>query len=271
VASVAVSDSDPDVADPASLAVILHVDQPFANHNGGGLAFGPDGDLYVALGDGGSGGDPMGNGQNTTTLLGKLLRLDVTGGVPGAAPAYTIPDDNPFAIGGSEKAEIWAYGLRNPWRFSFDRETGDLWIGDVGQNAWEEIDVGRASDGRGREANYGWNVMEGRHCFVSDPCDQTGLVQPIAEYDHGTGDCAVIGGYVYRGEAYPGLVGGYLFGDECSGRIRAIASDGPDEQDPAILLDSNLSISSFGEDDDGELYLTDLGSGTVFKLTAPGS
>ena len=271
VASVAVSDSDPDVADPASLAVILHVEQPFANHNGGGLAFGPDGDLYVALGDGGSGGDPMGNGQNTTTLLGKLLRLDVSGGVPGAPPAYTIPEDNPFAIGGADKAEIWAYGLRNPWRFSFDRETGDLWIGDVGQGEWEEIDVGRASDARGREANYGWNIMEGRHCFAADPCDQTGLVLPIAEYDHSTGDCAVIGGYVYRGEAYPALVGGYLFGDECSGRIRAIAADGPDEQDPVTLLDSDLSISSFGEDDDGELYLTDLGSGTVYKVTATGS
>jgi len=270
VASIAVSESNPNVADPASLAVILHVEQPFANHNGGGLAFGPDGDLYVALGDGGSGGDPFGNGQNTKTLLGKLLRLDVMGGAPDAPPAYTIPDDNPFAVGADDKAEIWAYGLRNPWRFSFDRETGDLWIGDVGQGEWEEIDVGRAAEGRGRDANYGWNVMEGRHCFASDPCDQNQLVLPIAEYDHSTGDCAVIGGYVYRGAAYPSLTGGYLFGDECSGRIRAIAADGPDEQDPTILLDSNLSISSFGEDDDGELYVTDLGSGGLYKVTATG-
>jgi glucose/arabinose dehydrogenase len=270
VASVAVDPSNPDVADASSLAVILHVEQPFANHNGGGLAFGPDGDLYVALGDGGSGGDPQGNGQKTTTLLGKLLRLDVTSGSPDAPPAYTIPEDNPFPVGGADRAEIWAFGLRNPWRFSFDRQSGDLWIGDVGQGEWEEIDVGRASEGRGRGANYGWNVMEGRHCFASDPCKQTDFVPPITEYDHSTGDCAVIGGYVYHGEAYPVLAGGYLFGDECSGRIRAIGADGPAEQDPTILLDTNFTLSSFGEDDDGELYVTDLAGGSVYRVTASG-
>ena len=263
VASVAVSGSDPNVADPASLRVILHVDQPFANHNGGGLAFGPDGNLYIALGDGGSGGDPHGNGQRLDTLLGKILRIDVIG-EPTEGLQYGIPTDNPFTEGTPDRPEIWAYGLRNPWRFSFDRTTGDLWIGDVGQGEYEEID--RALVGSGRGANYGWNVMEGRHCFNANRCDQRDLVLPLAEYDHSAGDCAVIGGYVYRGTASPALAGGYFFGDECSGTIRAVVADGPDAQKPTVLLNSGKTISSFGEDDDGELYLTDLTGGALYRL-----
>jgi glucose/arabinose dehydrogenase len=267
VAAVNVDGADEDVADRSSLRPLLHVDQPFANHNGGGLAFGPDGDLYIGMGDGGSGGDPMGNGQRLDTLLGKLLRIDVTIDAVAGQP-YRIPADNPFTSDASRRPEIWAYGLRNPWRFSFDRETGDLWIGDVGQNAYEEID--RLAVGTPAGANLGWNIMEGRHCFASNPCSRSNLVLPIAEYGHGAGDCAVIGGYVYRGSAFPALVGGYVFGDECSGTIRGLVAAGPDEQQPVVLLQSGRVVSSFGESDDGELFLTDLRSGELYQVTATG-
>ena len=268
VAAVSVDGGDEDLADRGSLRPILHVDQPFANHNGGGLAFGPDGELYIGMGDGGSGGDPQGNGQRLDTLLGKMLRIDVGGDIAAGQP-YGIPTDNPFTADAGRRPEIWAYGLRNPWRFSFDRETGDLWIGDVGQNRFEEID--RLAVGSLPGANLGWNIMEGRHCFSGAECSRTNLVLPIAEYDHSAGDCAVIGGYVYRGSAFPRLDGGYVFGDECSGTIRGLAAAGPDQQEGVVLLESDRVISSFGESDDGELYLTDLRSGELYQVTAAGS
>jgi glucose/arabinose dehydrogenase len=265
IAEVTVGAGSPNVADRSSLRVLLHIAQPFSNHNGGGLAFGPDGFLYIAMGDGGSGGDPQGNGQRRDTLLGKLLRIDVLSQRP-AGQEYVVPSDNPFAEGGASRPEIWAYGLRNPWRFSFDRETGDLWIGDVGQGSYEEID--RAFVGEGRGANYGWNAMEGNHCFGNGGCIAEDYAAPIAEYNHSRGDCAVIGGYVYRGEAYPSLLGGYVFGDECSGTIRGLVADGPDRQKPVTLLDTKHVISSFGEDEAGELYLTDLSSGELLQVVA---
>ncbi len=247
-------------ADPGSARVLLRVDQPFSNHNGGALAFGPDGFLYVATGDGGSGGDPMGNGRRLDTLLGKLLRIDVDRGRP-----YGIPEDNPFLGRSGARPEIWAFGLRNPWRLSFDRQTGDLWIGDVGQGELEEID--RAWAGRAGGQNYGWNVMEGTQCFSPpDGCDRDGLVRPVAVYPTRLG-CAVIGGYVYRGARFPALQGGYFFADFCAGVVFAIDSGGRGPREPVILLDTNHAISSFGEDEQGELYLTDLQGGEVLQVT----
>jgi glucose/arabinose dehydrogenase len=254
-----------DTASPGSVHTLLHIGQPFANHNGGMLAFGPDGDLYVGMGDGGSGGDPQGNGQRLDTLLGKILRIDVSSS-PGS---YVVPSTNPFVGTAGAKPEIWSYGMRNPWRFSFDRATGDLWIGDVGQGAWEEVDVARAADGGGRGLNFGWNRMEGAHCFApSSGCDRTGLTLPFVEYGHGAGDCAIIGGYVYRGKAIPGLQGTYLYGDECSGTIRSVAAAGPAGQKQAIALATSRAISSFGEDEAGEQYLTDLASGDLLQVVA---
>jgi glucose/arabinose dehydrogenase len=256
--------SDPNVADANSEEIILHVDQPFANHNGGAVRFGPDGDLYISLGDGGSGGDPFGNGQNLDTYLAKILRIDVDH--PDDGRAYGIPGDNPFVGRPDAKPEAWVTGLRNPWRISFDRATGDLWIGDVGQGAYEEIDVVRAGSGGGQD--FGWNVMEGFHCFPSgDSCDQQSLTPPVAEYSHGGGVCAVTGGYVYRGRDYPALEGGYVFADYCTGEIWVISPDASDVRDPSTLLDSDASISGFGEDEAGELYATDL-RGELLRVTA---
>jgi glucose/arabinose dehydrogenase len=254
-------------ADPATEAVVLVIPQPFANHNGGQLAFGPDGDLYVGMGDGGSGGDPQRNGQNTRALLGKILRIDVDS--PRAlGMGYAIPADNPFATGGVRPGqgapEVWAYGLRNPWRFSFDPRNGDMYIGDVGQGAWEEIDR-QPGDSRGGE-NYGWNVMEGRHCYGADSCDQQPYVKPIAEYGHDAG-CAVTGGYVYRGTRQPALVGTYLFGDYCSGTIFSLQVDGGTIT-PKQLLSSGKRISSFGVGEDGEVYLADVGGGGIYRVVA---
>lgn len=250
--------ANPDVADPSSAREVLFVDQPFANHNGGGLAFGPDGFLYVALGDGGSGGDPFGNAQNLATVLGKLLRIDVDGGTP-----YAVPPSNPFAASFGARGEIWSFGLRNPFRFSFDRANGDLYIGDVGQNDREEIDVARAGS-RGGE-NYGWNRMEGRACFDSRSCDQAGLTLPALDYGHGEG-CSVIGGYVYRGAAIPDLVGQYFFGDFCSGFVRSFRFDGAaSEQREWPSLAPGGSITSFGQDASGELYIL-VESGEVFRI-----
>lgn len=246
---------DPDVADPASRQELLTIVQPFANHNGGQLAFGPDGLLYVGSGDGGSGGDPLGNGQNTATLLGKILRLDVLSGVF----PYTIPAGNPFGN------EIWAYGLRNPWRFSFDRQTGDLFLADVGQETREEISFQPAGNGAG--ANYGWNVMEGSLCYLTPSCSSAGLTLPVAEYDHGSGDCSVTGGYVYRGGT-ASLRGTYLYGDFCSGRIWGLRCNGAVWEN-RLLLDSTLLISTFGEDENGELYVADYAAGTIYRITAP--
>ncbi|MGH2455627.1 MAG: PQQ-dependent sugar dehydrogenase [Candidatus Limnocylindria bacterium] len=259
--------ADGRTADPDSERVLLSVAQPFANHNGGEIAFGPDGYLYIGLGDGGSGGDPLRNGQNRDVLLGKILRIDVDG--TGGGRRYLIPPDNPFAPGGAQAGsgapEVWAYGLRNPWRFSFDPEWGDIYIGDVGQGSWEEIDR-QPGDSRGGE-NYGWNVMEGRHCFRSG-CDQTGYVKPIAEYSHDFG-CSVTGGHVYRGAAQPELAGVYVFADYCSGFVFTLQVDAGTIT-PKVVLESGLRVSAFGTDQDGEIYLADLAGGGIYRVLADG-
>ncbi len=253
-----------DVADPASERVILLIAQPYANHNGGGIIARPDGTLWIGTGDGGSGGDPLGNGQSRKTLLGKLLRIDprAAGDVP-----YSVPGDNPFTGRADARGEIWALGLRNPWRFSFDRATGDLWIGDVGQDRWEEVDRVRAGDAGGR--NFGWNVMEGRRCYSpADGCASDGLTLPVAEYDHGQG-CAVTGGFVYRGSTIPALTGTYLYADSCSGLIWGLEAAAAVPK-PRVLASTGASIASFGEDDAGELYIADVQGGTISRLvTAP--
>jgi glucose/arabinose dehydrogenase len=246
-------------AQAGSARVLLRIDQPFSNHNGGAVVFGPDGFLYIGTGDGGSGGDPMGNGQRLDTLLGKLLRIDVDGRRP-----YGIPANNPFRERRGARSEIWASGLRNPWRFSFDPEAGTLWIGDVGQSAREEVD--RVPADRGG-LNYGWNVMEGDLCFEPPSgCDARGLVQPIAVYPTSEG-CSVIGGYVYRGQAFPALQGGYLYADICNGFVWALDAAGSPAQRPVRLLASDRAISSFGQDEEGELYVTDLQGGQVLLVT----
>jgi glucose/arabinose dehydrogenase len=253
---------DGDRVDPATRREILVVDQPYSNHNGGNLAFGPDGYLYIGLGDGGSGGDPLGNGQSLSTVLGKMLRIDpqLSGGAP-----FRIPSDNPFVGHPDTRPAIWAYGLRNPWRYSFDRLTGDLWIGDVGQSAWEEIDRQPARSNGGE--NYGWNLAEGSHPFAGDP--PADAERPVYEYSQDGGGCTVIGGYVYRGEAIPDLYGAYLFGDLCLGRIEAIRVRGGAVAGHRALGPEVPNLSSFGEDTDGELYAMSL-SGGVFRI-APGS
>ncbi len=251
-------------ADASSEKVLLQVKQPFANHNGGQLAFGPDGDLYIGLGDGGSGGDPHGNGQNTSVLLGKLLRIDVDA-TPADGKAYAIPADNPFVSGGGAP-EVWAYGLRNPWRFSFDVETGDLYIGDVGQGQWEEID--RQPAGSPGGANYGWNVMEGRHCYQGAACDQRPYLPPIAEYSHDGGNCSVTGGVVYRGSAQPDLQGIYVMADYCSGRVFTLnVNEGTIT--PKQVAQVDAAITSFGTSDDGEIYATDQRGGTLLHASLP--
>jgi glucose/arabinose dehydrogenase len=240
--------------DPNSLQVIIRFEQPFANHNGGGLAFGPDGYLYIGTGDGGSANDPMGNGQNLNTLLGKLLRLDVDSSEP-----YTIPPDNPFANGGG-LPEIWAYGLRNPWRFVFDRLTGDLYTGDVGQNKWEEVNFQPAQALGG--ANYGWSLREGAHPFTSEITE--GLTDPIAEYSHSQG-CSVTGGVVVRQASLPEWDGVYLYGDYCSGAVWGLLHQPDGSWENAVLFDTNFSISSFGEDVNARVYLVDH-EGAVYRL-----
>jgi len=238
----------------SSEKTLLKLDQPYANHNGGHLAFSADGYLFWGLGDGGSGGDPGGNGQNKNTLLGSLLRIDVR------TLPYTIPNDNPFAKGGGRK-EIYATGLRNPWRFSFDRNNGQLWVADVGQNNWEEIDIVSVGD------NLGWNGREGTHCYVHDLCDNQQFKDPILEYDHSRGKCSVTGGYVYRGKAYSSLHGLYFYGDFCSGGIWAVSQAGDGSYRSHHVLDSGLNIASFAEDNDGELYVIHLGGG-IYRIEA---
>ena len=258
IAEYRVSGADANQADPASERILLTVDQPFTNHKGGQVAFGPDGFLYIGLGDGGGGGDPFGNAQNLQTLLGKMLRIDVDRSA-GALP-YAIPADNPF-VAGAGLPEIWAWGLRNPFRFSFDAPTGRLFAGDAGQNLFEEIDIVQ------KGGNYGWNVMEGLHCFnPAMGCDMAGLMLPIAEYGHSEGT-AVIGGYVYRGPAIPALAGSYVFGDFGSGNIWRLTQDNSGAWQRVLLLGSGRSISSFGLDSAGELYLLDYGAGAILKLS----
>ncbi len=239
---------DPDRADSASGTMLLHVPQPYANHNGGMIAFGPDGMLYVGLGDGGSGGDPHGNGQSLGTLLGKLLRIDVDHGTP-----YAIPADNPFTRTRGARPEIWAYGLRNPWRFSFDRAAPTLVIGDVGQNQWEEIDV---ADARVGGLNYGWNLREGLHAFRWTLGSNAHPADPVIEYSHRDG-CSVTGGYVYRGAALPELRGTYFFSDWCGGWLRSFRwSAGRVSEKRLWSLPSLGRVTSFGEDGAGELLVT---------------
>jgi glucose/arabinose dehydrogenase len=253
--------ADASRADPASEVVLLSVDQPAANHNGGHLAFGPDGYLYVGLGDGGGAGDRYGNGQNGQTLLGALLRLDVDRGQP-----YTVPADNPFTGNPQVRDEIWALGLRNPWRFSFDRLTGNMYIADVGQNLYEEVNYQAAGNPGGQ--NYGWPIMEGLHCFPADrSCGQGGLTLPVHEYDHSQG-CSVTGGHVYRGQEFPFLNGIYLFGDYCSGTIWGLARGDGGGWQVAPLAQANVRLASFGEDEVGELYLVDIASGELFRIGA---
>ncbi len=245
-------------ADPISEQQLLKVDQPFPNHNGGQLAFGPDGYLYIGLGDGGSGNDPSGNGQNLSTLLATILRVDVSGN----DATYTVPADNPFADHGSARPEIWAYGFRNPWRFSFDRDTGQLWVGDVGQNTREEIDLVQ------RGGNYGWNIMEGFDCRGGgSSCDKTGLLPPVFDYATGSGGtCAVTGGFVYRGSAIPDLRGAYVFSDYCSGEIYALRADKGILTEQETIAETDLNVSSLAQDNTGELYALDLAHGGIYKL-----
>lgn len=250
---------DPYRADPNSEVDYLTQNQPYPNHNGGSLAFGPDGYLYAGLGDGGSANDPLRAGQDLSTVLGKVLRLDVDS----TDGAYAIPGDNPFVDDPNARPEIWAYGLRNPWRFSFDRETGDFYIADVGQNLWEEINFQQASSPGG--ANYGWRIMEGNHCFETDTCDQTGLTPPIFDYDHSQG-CSVTGGYVYRGQMYPELWGNYFVSDYCSGIIWRLFPQG-DGWLADALVDSDLLVSTFGEDVNGELFVANYWSGAIYRIT----
>lgn len=250
--------SDPDQVDAASIEYLLQFDQPFANHNGGWIGFGPDGFLYLASGDGGSQGA---TGQDRSTLLGKMLRLDVSGGTAVAAPG------NPFANVAGARPEIWSYGLRNPWRASFDRQTGDLWIADVGQSRFEEVNFQPAAS-RGGE-NYGWRVMEGGQCGPGNAgCSSQGFVLPVSEYGHDLG-CSITGGYVYRGADYPGMVGRYLYGDFCTGLIwslRPVAGSAPPRFEVVQEVDAPYAISSFGEGEDGNLYLVDI-SGAVYLIS----
>jgi glucose/arabinose dehydrogenase len=264
VARFQVSASNPNQADQMNGIELLAVSDPYVNHNGGMLAFGPDGHLYVGTGDGGSAGDPNNNAQNLSSLLGKLLRLDVRGSGP-----YGIPGSNPYAgAPGGTRREIWAFGLRNPWRFSFDRQTGDLYVADVGQGSREEINRQVAGSAGGQ--NYGWRVMEGSNCYnPSSGCDRTGLTLPIHDYGHGDG-CSVTGGYVYRGAALPALRGAYIFGDYCSGRIWSLRLESGSWV-RTQLIDTTYSISSFGEDESGELYLTDLAGGVLYRFADPAS
>jgi glucose/arabinose dehydrogenase len=267
--------SNRDVVDQSTGARILTIDQPYPNHNGGNLAFGPDGYLYIGMGDGGSAGDPQNRAQNLNSLLGKMLRIDVDHA--SGSLHYRSPAGNPY-LGRAGRDEIWSRGLRNPWRWSFDRATGNLWIGDVGQGRYEEVDrsLRRPRLGAGRAQNFGWPVLEARACYrPSTHCSTTGKQPPIVAYAHTAttaANCSVTGGFVYRGHAYPVLAGVYLFGDFCSGRIWGMWS-GASSPAPATLLRApttspRLAISSFGEDDAGELYVCDLAGGGVYRITA---
>jgi glucose/arabinose dehydrogenase len=262
VAEYRTPDPASDRADPASARVLLRIDQPYPNHNGGSLVIGPEGLLWIGTGDGGSAGDPLGNGRRLDTLLAKLLRIDPR---PTGDRPYRIPADNPFVGRPDARGEIWATGLRNPWRFSFDRATGDLWIGDVGQDTLEEVDRWRAGSPAGPD--FGWSTMEGSACYrPASGCDPAGLVLPVAEYGHDAG-CAVTGGYVYRGSAVPGLAGTYLYADFCSGTVWGLDA-AAERPEPRVLLRSGLAVASFGVDDHGELYVVDLASGRVMRVVA---
>lgn len=255
VARYQVSLSNPDIADAGSGGIIFQLGQPYANHNGGHIDFGADGYLYISLGDGGSANDPLGAGQNRRLLLGSILRIDVDGASP-----YAIPPDNPFVGDDSALDEIWAYGLRNVWRFSFDRATGDMYLADVGQNLLEEVNF-QPADSSGGE-NYGWNVWEGTRRFAGGSARDH--VPPVFEYPHSLG-CSITGGYVYRGGAIPQLEAAYLFGDYCSGRVWALYRDPDLNWRAEELANTGWAISSFGEDEAGEIYVIDY-SGTIYRF-----
>lgn len=261
VSSFRVSATDPDRAEPATETVVLAAEQPFTNHNGGRLEFGPDGMLYIGLGDGGSAGDPGGRGQSLADLLGDILRVDVSSGT-----SYTVPPDNPFAGRPDARPEVWSFGLRNPWRFTFDPATGDLYIADVGQDAWEEIDVATAAQGAGRGVNFGWSRTEGSHCYAAAACDTTGLVLPAAEYSHAEG-CSISGGFVYRGAAIPALQGHYFFADYCRGWVRSIRLENGQvvESLQWPTLAPGGAVPAFGRDAAGELYVLSA-EGRVFRI-----
>ncbi|HWW75757.1 MAG TPA: PQQ-dependent sugar dehydrogenase, partial [Pyrinomonadaceae bacterium] len=261
-----VSAGNADVADPASQQFLITIPHPTnSNHNGGDLAFGADGFLYAGTGDGGAGNDPPNNAQNPSQLLGKILRLDVETGNP---TTYTIPASNPFVTSTTFRHEIWAYGVRNPWRFTFDRQTHDLYIADVGQGAVEEVDFQPASDAGGE--NYGWRVWEGTSCTGLGPaaCTTAGYTFPVVQYTHVAGRCSITGGYVYRGAAFPRMQGVYFYGDLCTGEIWGTKRDGSGAWVNSLLLDTPLtSLSTFGEDEAGNLYVADLGTGTIYRIT----
>lgn len=259
VARYKVSATDPDTADPASAKILLTVNHARGNHNGGMLVFGPDGYLYIGMGDGGGAGDPDLNGQNPKTLLGKLLRIDVNKGDP-----YAIPSDNPFADGVNGAKEVWAYGLRNPWRFSFDQLNGDLYIGDVGQDNYEEVDYLPAGSKGG--TNFGWNVIEGNHCYNASSCNTGGFTPPVLEYEHTFG-CSITGGYVYHGGAFPNFQGYYFFSDYCTGRLWVTQKPASGDWTMATASSTGKAVSGFGQDEIGELYLLDYNSGDVFQIT----
>ena len=254
-----VSPDNPDQAVRESEVVLLEYEQPYGNHNGGGTAFGPDGFLYIGVGDGGSGGDPEENGQDRTTLLGSILRIDVDQ-TQGERP-YGIPADNPFA-GNTDgfREEIYAYGMRNPWRFSFDPETGQLWVGDVGQNKYEEVDIVE------RGGNYGWDVAEAAHCFEPDSgCDTEQLIGPVWEYDHSKGDVSITGGFVYRGAALPNLRGRYVYADYASGRVWSLDTTNPAQPRNTELMDADFAVASFGQNAEQELFLCGF-DGSIYRL-----
>ena len=275
IARYSVSTTNPNLADPASRRVLLVIDQPFANHNAGDLKFGPDGYLWIPMGDGGSANDPNCFAQRDDSLLGKVLRIDVDQNVNNP-PFYGIPPDNPYIGPGDPRDEVYARGLRNPFRFSFDRQTGDLFIGDVGQGAREEVDF--TAVGTGAADNYGWKVMEGTLCTGNTggcpggvpACNSPVYTLPILEYDHGLGDCAIIGGFRYRGTQVPGIAGRYLYSDNCTGRIRAGTESPPGTWTASQLLDTPYNVSSFGEDQAGELYVAALNNGTVYRIVSGG-
>ncbi len=254
--------ANPDVADENSEQIIIHIDQPYDNHNGGQIAFGPrDSFLYIGMGDGGAGGDPQNRAQNPQELLGKILRIDVETGSP---LTYTVPSANPFTQTAGFRPEIWALGLRNPWRFAFDRQTADLYIGDVGQDTYEEIDVQPAASAGGE--NYGWKIMEGFHCYNTAACNSAGLVLPVVEYNHNQG-CSVTGGLVYRGAQFSRMQGIYFFGDFCSRRLWGLKHDGTAWQNVVLINNTGAQITSFGEDEAGNLYLTNYGGGSILRVT----
>jgi glucose/arabinose dehydrogenase len=253
--------ADPNLADASSEVEILSADQPFPNHNGGQVLFGPDGYLYVMLGDGGSSDDPDGRGQSLADLFGSILRIE-----PLEAGGYAVPDDNPFVGTSGALPEIWSYGLRNPWRVAFDPSTDDLYIADVGQRQWEEVNVSTAADGAGRGLNFGWSRMEGPACFRATPCDDEGLELPVLSYDHGAG-CSVSGGFVYRGAAIPALQGHYFYSDFCRGWVRSFRLENGTAVDQFQwpTLAPGGGVPSFGRDAAGELYVMTTG-GAVFKI-----